>query len=104
MTDKINGYGRTELPASSSRSGGVKRTEQGESARSAGGEESTRTDAVALTDTAVRLKRIEANLSELPEVDQGKVDALRERVESGDYQVDGNAIARRLMQMEQDLS
>ena len=104
MTDKINGYGRTELPASSSRSGGVKRTEQGESARSAGSEESTRTDAVALTDTAVRLKRIEANLSELPEVDQGKVDALRERVESGDYQVDGNAIARRLMQMEQDLS
>ncbi len=104
MTDKINGYGRTELPASSSRTGGVKRTEQGESARSTGGEETTRTDAVALTDTAVRLKRIEANLAELPEVDQAKVDALRERIDSGNYQVDGQEVARKLMQMEQDIS
>ncbi|NND54302.1 MAG: flagellar biosynthesis anti-sigma factor FlgM [Gammaproteobacteria bacterium] len=103
MVDKINGYGRTDLPASS-RSGGVKRAEQGESARSAGGEEKTRTDAVALTDTAVRLKRIEANLAELPEVDQAKVDALREQVDSGDYKVDGQEIARKLVQLEQDLS
>jgi len=104
MMDKINGYGRTDLPASGSKTGGVKRAEQGESARSTGGEENTRTDAVALTDTAVRLKRIETSLADLPEVDQARVDALRERVESGDYQVDGNAIARKLMQMEQDLS
>ena len=104
MVDKINGYGRTELPATSSRTGGVKRTDQGESARSAGSEESTRTDAVALTDTAVRLKRIEAGLAEQPEVDQARVDAVRERIESGDYKVDGNEIARRLLQMEQQLS
>lgn len=104
MVDKINGYGRTELPATSSRAGSVKRTDQGESARSAGGEESTRTDAVALTDTAVRLKRIEAGLAEQPEVDQARVDAVRERIESGDYKVDGNEIARRLLQMEQQLS
>ncbi len=31
-------------------------------------------------------------------------DALKERIESGNYQVDGNEVARRLMQMEQDLS
>lgn len=103
MVDKINGYGRTELPASS-RSGSVKRTEQGESARPSGGEESTRTDEVELTDTAVRLKRIEASLAEQPEVDQARVDALREQVESGDYKVDGQEIARKLVQMEQDLS
>ena len=103
MVEKINGYGRTELPASS-RSGGVKRTEQGESARPSGGEENNRTDEVALTDTAVRLKRIEANLAELPEVDQAKVDAIRERVESGSYEVDGNAVAQRLVQLEQELS
>ena len=103
MVDKINGYGRTDLPASS-RSGGVKRTEQGESARPSGGEDNTRTDEVALTDTAVRLKRIETSLAEQPEVDQARVDALREKVESGDYQVDSNEIARKLMQMEQDLS
>jgi negative regulator of flagellin synthesis FlgM len=104
MVDKINGYGRTELPASSSRTGSVKRTGQGESARSTGGEENTRTDAVALTDTAVRLKRIEAGLADLPEVDQTRVDAVRERIESGNYQVDGREIARKLMQLEQDLS
>ena len=103
MVDKINGYGRTELPASS-RSGGVKRAEQGESARSAGGEESTRTDEVALTDTAVRLKRIEASLAEQPEVDQARVDALRERVESGDYKVDAQSVASKLARLEQDLS
>ncbi len=103
MIDKINGYGRTDLPSSSSRTGTVKKADQGEAARSAGSEE-TRTDEVALTDTAVRLKRIEASLAEQPEVDQARVDALRERIESGEYQVDSNEVARRLMQMEQDLS
>ena len=101
--DKINGYGRTELPTNS-KSGGVKRTDESDAARSADGGEGTRTDAVALTDTAVRLKRIETSLADLPEVDQARVEALRERIESGSYEVDGQAVAKRLLQMEQDLS
>ena len=102
MTEKINGYGRTELPSSASRSGGVKGATQSESARSTSNAASE--DAVALTDTAVRLKRIESNLAELPDIDQVKIDTLRERVEAGEYAINSNDVARRLLQMDQDLA
>lgn len=104
MTDKINGYGRTELPVSSSRSGSVKRADQSEATRNTGGEEKTRADAVSLTDTAVRLKQIEAELAMLPDIDQARVDELRSRIESDNYQVDSRELARRLVQLEQQLS
>lgn len=103
MTDKINGYGRTEPPVSRSRTGGVKPADQGEAARGAGPDKA-RADEVALTDTAVRLKRIEQDLAALPEVDQARVDALREQIESGSYEVSGKAIADRLLRLEQDIA
>jgi len=101
MAEKINGYGRTEMPGSGTRTGSVKRPAE---SSATGAENNARSDEVALTDTALRLKRIEAGLSDVPEVDQAKVEALRERISAGEYTVDGRDVARKLAQMESQLA
>ena len=100
--DKINGYGRTDT-ASNSRTAGVKPVAEGNATRSNESEHSG-TDAVSLTDGAVRLKNIEASLTDLADVDMRKVEAIREKIASGSYEFDGQSIAERLLQLEQDLA
>jgi len=102
MTEKINGYGRTEMPGA--RAGSVKRPAPGTPADNGGREDGARADEVALTDTALRLKRIETSLGELAEVDQAKVEALQQRIATGDYVVDGRDVARKLAQIERELA
>jgi flagellar biosynthesis anti-sigma factor FlgM len=102
MTEKINGYGRTELPGA--RAGSVKRPAPGTGADNGGREDSARTDEVALTDTAMRLKRIETSLGDLPEIDQARVEALQQRIAAGEYVVDGRDVARKLAQLERQLA
>lgn len=104
MADKINGYGsRVGLDVGPSRGRAVSRPERQadagttQRARSAG-------DEVQITGTAARLKAVEARLAELPDVDQARVDALRKRVESGEYKPDADRVARKLARMERDLA
>lgn len=104
MTEKINGYGRTELPLSSAKTGGAKRADSSDSARGSGAADAGAVDAVALTETAVRLKRIESNLAELPDVDLARVDALRQQIEAGEYAINGSDVAQKLLQLDQDLA
>ncbi len=103
MTDKINGYGRVGIDPGTARTRTVNRSEN------EGGAEATRRtraprDEVELTDTAARLKSVEARLAEVPDVDKARVDAIRRRIESGEYQPDPARIARKLAQMERDLA
>ena len=103
MADKISGYGRVGLDIGPSRGRAVNRPER---PVDAGATQRTRQDrdAVEITDTAARLKVIEARLKDVPDVDQARVDALRKRVESGDYQPDPARIAQKLMRMEKELA
>mgnify|MGYP001333986944 CR=1 FL=1 len=90
MADKINGYGRVGHDIGPSRSRAVQRPDAA-------------ADAVELTGTAARLKAIEARLAAIPEVDQARVKAARERLESGDYRPDPARIAAKLLRMDRDL-
>lgn len=103
MTDKINGFGRVGLDVAPSRGRAVARAEQ-----SGEGESTKRTrdarDAVEITDTATRLKAVEARLAQLPDVDQARVEAVRKRIESGEYRPDPARIAEKLLRMEQELA
>lgn len=102
MADKINGYGRVGLdvgPARArpvSRPGGNAESGAARHAKQAG-------DAVEITDTAAKLKAIEAKLADVPDVDRSRVDAVRQRIESGEYRPDADRIARKLVRMEQEL-
>jgi negative regulator of flagellin synthesis FlgM len=102
MADKISGYGRVGLDVAPARSRPVSRPDAqaktGASERPRGGG-----DAVEITDVAARMKAVEARLANLPEVDEARVKAVRERIDSGNYQPDAARIARKLANLERQL-
>lgn len=60
-------------------------------------------DSVEITDTASRLKRLEAALESQPVVDQAKVDALRAVIAEGKYRVDTTELAEKLIDIESSI-
>ncbi len=58
---------------------------------------------VHLTGAARSLAAIEQAVRALPAVDEGRVAAVKERLQSGSYQVDPQRIADRLLRLEGDL-
>ena len=108
MADKISGYGIKGVEIASTRSRGPARNE-----RAADGdkiETGSRPDAsaaasqVRLTDTATNLKQVEARIANLPDVDRARVEAVRQRVQSGTYQMNPGRLADRLLAFERDLA
>ena len=61
-------------------------------------------DAVTLTDTAKMLKALEQKLAAVPEVDTERVAQLREAINSGQYKVDAESTAEKLLDLEMSLS
>ena len=57
-------------------------------------------DAVSLTDLAARLQELTKAVENIPAVDQQKVDEFRSAIESGNYQVDAEAVAEKLNAIE----
>ncbi|MFT7185884.1 MAG: flagellar biosynthesis anti-sigma factor FlgM [Pseudohongiellaceae bacterium] len=57
-------------------------------------------DSVSLSSTAQNLAKIEVELKSLSEVDQAKVDVIKARVDSGDYQVNSQNLAQKLLDTE----
>ncbi len=60
-------------------------------------------DSVSLTDSANRLKQLEAELGSRPVVDAQRVADIRAAIAGGRYQVDAQRVADRMVQMETDL-
>jgi len=60
-------------------------------------------DTVNLTDAAGRMRELEAQLAQAPEVDSARVDALRRSIADGRYQIDDVHVTDKLIQLEQGL-
>lgn len=75
-------------------------TQQGSSTATSATGNAGKTDSVELTEQARLLRTAQQALSQLPEVDSAKVDALRERIASGEYTVDADLLAERLLEFE----
>lgn len=60
-------------------------------------------DTVNLTDSARQLAALEAAVASASEVDQARVDAIRARIDSGDYRVSPEQIADKLLRFDQAL-
>jgi negative regulator of flagellin synthesis FlgM len=102
MADKINGYGRSGVDITSTRLRAIERGEDARQNRKA--ESASARDEVRLTHTATSLKHVEARLASVPDVDRARVEAVRQRVESGEYRMDANRIADRLLRLERELN
>jgi negative regulator of flagellin synthesis FlgM len=57
-------------------------------------------DSVSLSSAAKNLAKIESELRSLPDIDQSKVDAIKARVDSGEYQVDSQNLAQKMLSIE----
>jgi negative regulator of flagellin synthesis FlgM len=108
MADKISGYGRNGVDITSARSRAPVRNERAaDSDRAEAGSRSDAAEAsspVRLTDTAASLKQIESRLADTPDVDRKRVETLRQRIESGAYEVNAGRLADRLLAFERDLA
>lgn len=108
MADRISGYGGKGVDISSTRSRAPERTERAADTDKAEavsrGEGGAASSQVRLTDTAASLKQIEARLADQPDVDRKRVDSLRERIESGAYEVNAGRLADRILAFERDLA
>lgn len=57
-------------------------------------------DKVSLSDT---LAKLEATLAEVPDVNIAKVEAIKQSIEDGSYQIDSQELARKMIDFEGDL-
>jgi len=55
-------------------------------------------DSVDITSTSSRLQRLEATLADINSEDTEKVEAIRQAIAEGRYQVDEDAVAEKLIQ------
>jgi negative regulator of flagellin synthesis FlgM len=60
----------------------------------------TQSDKVSLSDA---LSQLEQTLAEVPEVDSAKVEAIKNAIEDGSYQIDSQELARKMIDFEGDL-
>lgn len=60
-------------------------------------------DAVSISDRASDLQALETQVKALPEVDMAKVEAIRNRIDNGDYQIDSTRLADKMLSFEQQL-
>lgn len=104
MANDINGINGGRSSQTSDKQVQSLRRESGSgSARSsAGNPTATGQDKVSLTDMASRLKTLERKLADQPEVDQTRVDKVRHAMSRGEYRVNPDRVADKMMDFEAD--
>ncbi|MEE4280176.1 MAG: flagellar biosynthesis anti-sigma factor FlgM [Halieaceae bacterium] len=94
---------RTEVDTATSRSSELRRP-AGSPASNPPDAAPVRDEAVSITQTASDLLGLEAELRALPNIDQERVDAIRQSIEDGSFEIDVNDIANRLIESDRELS
>lgn len=57
-------------------------------------------DNVSLSDEGQTLAKLEAKLSEMPDIDEARVAEIRASLNNGSYQIDADAIAEKLLDID----
>ncbi|MGB1175614.1 MAG: flagellar biosynthesis anti-sigma factor FlgM, partial [Luminiphilus sp.] len=76
---------------------------RGGESESSKGSASKSADSVQLTDTANRLAELQAEVAQADGVDLERVEAIRQQIADGSYEVDADRVADALMTMEKEL-
>ncbi|MGB5738942.1 MAG: flagellar biosynthesis anti-sigma factor FlgM [Woeseia sp.] len=61
-----------------------------------------KSDTVELTSAAKLLEKLEKSLANLPEIDTGRVDAVKTAIANGDYTIDAEKIADALIRIDRE--
>lgn len=60
-------------------------------------------DTVTLTNTAAEMLKLEERLASVPDIDDARVAAIKERIASGNYKIDPEKIVDSLFRIEKEL-
>ncbi len=82
---------------------GQQTTKTGTAKSSSGSSKTTATDTLDLTGEGSQLQQIEQSLSGIPIVDSKRVESVSQSIESGQYSIDNEKIADRIIENERDL-
>lgn len=91
---------RADLNQGSQRAGSASeksRTDSRDGASPAG-----QNDSVTLTAAAMEMLKLEASLSQIPDIDSQRVNAIKTAIADGQYQIDTDKIVSKLLQTERD--
>ena len=104
MTNRIKGSDQSAVETGTSRT--IERLRPAAAAGSAttAATAASPADSVSITDTARRLAALQDAVASMPEIDAGRVAALSQAIEQGQYSADPRKIADRLLQLERDLA
>lgn len=105
MTVSTIGSNATQTPTEqrSSGTGGVSPVSISQAQAQKPGGKSGGNDTVHISSQAVDLRGLEAHISQLPDVDKGRVTELRNQIASGQYQVNVDRLAGKILGFEADL-
>lgn len=59
-------------------------------------------ESLQLSSTAKDIRRIEQNLTQLPDVNQDRVEDIRNAINNGQYEVNSRSVAEKLLGLEKD--
>ncbi|MBV1951640.1 MAG: flagellar biosynthesis anti-sigma factor FlgM [Cycloclasticus sp.] len=68
-----------------------------------GSSKTTSSDSLELTGEGTQLQQIEQSLSEIPIIDSKRVESVSQSIENGQYTIDNEKIADRIIKNERDL-
>ena len=104
MTDRIAGLGPRPTDTGATRRADAAHTQAAakSGAASSGGAASS-AEKVELTPSALLLQRLEEQIRNLPEVDAERVQSIKEAIAAGEYRVDADRVAARLVNLDREL-
>lgn len=100
MANDITGLNSNRPQLSSNRSGTVTTRNEAAAGGSTNESATNTSDRVSLTSTASKLKSIEQQLADSSPVDRSRVQAVQTALANGEYNVDAERIADKLMSFE----
>jgi len=102
MAINVNGPTATQVGANKAQKGNG--TENVEKAKSGNGtENATKDEVVELSDRARVLKAVESKVHQMPDIDQDKVDRIRNAISNGEYKIDYDKLAAAFRRFETGL-
>ncbi len=97
LTTGLDGGGRAKTDAAS-----PQQTKTEENTKASGG--SNTADQVKLSSSSLNIQQIEAEVSKMPDVDDKTIDRIRTAIDSGEYKIDYQQLAGKMLDFEGKLN
>ena len=98
MVNNINGF--TQGTITTGKQPEPVQTASAENQQQAAAPTAAAKEPIEISSQAQLLSRLEAQIKDLPEVDQSRVDTLREQINQGTYEIDDSSLAQRIIDIE----